>query len=103
MAKSRDGAGEDPAETKLGDSRANGDSDLDPQPIARILLVDDRQADLLALVSILQPLGQKLVLAGSGEDALRHLLDGDFAMILMDVRMPGLDGMKTARLIRQRG
>jgi PAS domain S-box-containing protein len=103
MAKSRNGAGEDPVETKPDDSTANGQSDLDPQPISRILLVDDRQADLLALVSILEPLGQKLVLAGSGEDALRHLLDGDFAVILMDVRMPGLDGMKTARLIRQRG
>jgi hypothetical protein len=103
MAKSRNGTGEDPAETKLGDSTVNGESDLHPQAIARILLVDDRQADLLALASILEPLGQKLVLASSGEDALRHLLDGDFAVILMDVRMPGLDGMKTARLIRQRG
>jgi signal transduction histidine kinase len=71
-------------------------------PGARVLLVDDIPANLLALKGILETLGQELVMARSGEDALRELLRGDFACILMDVQMPGLDGLETARLIRAR-
>lgn len=73
-----------------------------PGPRASILLVDDLRANLAALEAILAPLGQELVLAGSGEEALRQLLRQEFALIVMDVRMPGLDGIETARLIRQR-
>jgi len=71
-------------------------------PPARILMVDDHAPNLLALAAILDPLGQDLVQANSGEDALRHLLESDFALILMDVQMPGLDGIQTAKLIKER-
>ena len=69
---------------------------------ARLLLVDDIPANLVALQAILEPLGQELVLAHSGDEALRKLLEGDFACILMDVQMPGLTGLETAALIRSR-
>ncbi len=71
-------------------------------PPARVLMVDDHPPNLIALGAILEPLGQELVHANSGEDALRHLLEGDFALILMDVQMPGLDGLQTAKLIKER-
>src|SRR5213076_2944726 len=58
--------------------------------------------NLLALEAILEPLGQTLVYAHSGEDALRQLLRHDVAVILLDVQMPELDGFETARLIKQR-
>ena len=69
---------------------------------ARILMVDDHPPNLIALDAILQPLGQELVRAHSGRDALRELLKGDFALILMDVQMPELDGLETARIIKER-
>jgi PAS domain S-box-containing protein len=70
--------------------------------MAKILLVDDRPENLLALEAILEPLGQDLVYAHSGEEALRHLLRDEFALILLDVQMPVLDGFATAELIKQR-
>ena len=73
-----------------------------PPPQAAILLVDDTPANLVALEAILDPLGQRLVTAGSGREALRTLLDEDFALILLDVRMADMDGFETARLIRAR-
>jgi PAS domain S-box-containing protein len=69
---------------------------------ARVLLVDDRPENLLALEAILTPLGHVLVRAQSGEDALKELLEADFALVLLDVRMPGLDGIETASAIRSR-
>jgi CheY-like chemotaxis protein len=69
---------------------------------ARILLVDDRPENLLALEAILGTLGQTLVRADSGEDALRALLHDDFALILMDAQMPGMDGFETATRIKSR-
>jgi signal transduction histidine kinase len=69
---------------------------------APILVVDDDQANLTAIQAVLAPLGQKLVPARSGEEALKQLLDHDFAVILLDISMPGIDGFQTARLIRQR-
>jgi PAS domain S-box-containing protein len=69
---------------------------------SNILLVDDRADKLLALEAILSSLGQNIVQARSGKEALRHLLKNDFAVILMDVAMPGMDGFETASLIRKR-
>jgi PAS domain S-box-containing protein len=67
-----------------------------------ILIVDDRNENLLALEAILEPLGQRLVMAHSGEQALRMLLTHDFAVILLDVQMPGMNGFETAQLIKSR-
>jgi signal transduction histidine kinase len=69
---------------------------------ANVLLVDDRKENLVALEAVLQPLGANIVKATSGYEALRELLRGDFAVILMDAQMPGMDGFETAELIRQR-
>jgi PAS domain S-box-containing protein len=73
-----------------------------PLPPVEILIVDDRAENLLALEAILEPLGQGLVRAHSGDEALRLLLTHDFAMIILDVQMPGIDGFETARLIKSR-
>jgi signal transduction histidine kinase len=71
-------------------------------PQAKILLVDDEPKSLFALQELLSQLGQNLMIAQSGEEALRLALKNDFAVILLDVRMPGIDGFETARLIRSR-
>ena len=71
-----------------------------PGPKASVLLVDDQPANLLALEAMLADLGLNLVPARSGEEALRRLRDGEFALVLLDLRMPGLDGFQTATLIR---
>jgi signal transduction histidine kinase len=67
-----------------------------------ILLVDDQPEGLLALEAILGELGQNLVKAHSGMDALREVLGRDFAVILLDLQMPEMDGYETAALIRER-
>jgi signal transduction histidine kinase len=69
---------------------------------AKILLVDDRAENLVALEAALRPLGQELVSAQSGEEALRCLLSEEFAVILLDVQMPGMDGFETAARIKER-
>jgi signal transduction histidine kinase len=76
---------------------AQGDS-----PVASVLIVDDRAENLLALEGILKPVGARIVKARSGEEALLHLLRETFAVILLDVQMPRLDGLQTAELIKQR-
>ncbi|MGN6313547.1 MAG: response regulator [Rhodanobacteraceae bacterium] len=68
---------------------------------ARILIVDDDERNLLALRRVLEDIAD-VVLARSGEDALRQLLKGEFAVILLDVYMPGMDGYETAQIIRAR-
>jgi signal transduction histidine kinase len=67
-----------------------------------LLLVDDRAENLLALQAILEPLGQLLVLAHSGEEALKCVLQHDFACILLDVQMPDMNGFDTAQIIKSR-
>jgi response regulator RpfG family c-di-GMP phosphodiesterase len=69
---------------------------------AKILLVDDREENLIALEAILSSLDQNLVRARSGEDALKALLTDEYAVILLDVVMPGMDGFETARDIKRR-
>jgi signal transduction histidine kinase/DNA-binding response OmpR family regulator len=69
---------------------------------ANILIVDDRPDKLLVYRTVLEDLQQNLYTAASGDDALRQVLEHDFALILLDVNMPGLDGLETAALIRGR-
>jgi signal transduction histidine kinase len=69
---------------------------------AKILLVDDEPKSLYALQELLSTLGENLLVAQSGEEALRLALKNDFAVMLLDVRMPGIDGFETAKLIRNR-
>src|SRR5689334_21610692 len=73
-----------------------------PHPRVNVLLVDDRPENLLALRAIFDDAPYRLVMAESGEEALKHVLREDFAVILLDVQMPGMDGYETARLIKQR-
>lgn len=73
----------------------------EPAP-ARILMVDDRAENLLTLEAVLEPLGFEMVAATSGAEALQQLLARDFAVIILDVQMPVMDGLETARLIRGR-
>jgi len=89
--------GDIPAALPAADERA---VEPDSQP-ARVLLVDDDERNLLAVANVLEDLGE-VVLARSGEEALRHLLKGEFAVILLDVYMPGMDGYETAQIIRAR-
>lgn len=69
---------------------------------ARVLVVDDDERTLEAVTSVLESLGQTLVVARSGEEALRQVLFHDFAVILLDVQMPGMDGYEVASFIRAR-
>ncbi len=84
---------------KLGRSDEAAGSSGDPP---EILVVDDDKANLIAIEAALGDLGPRLVTAASGAEALRHLVEGDFAVIILDVQMPSMDGFETARLIRSR-
>ncbi len=89
--------GREQAELRLRKPEAEGEA----LPLrASILLVDDHPANLIALEATLAPLGQRLVCANSGQEALKALLTDEFAVILLDVQMPGLDGFETAALVR---
>jgi len=72
------------------------------QDRVKILMVDDTPENLVSLEAALETLGQDLVSAHSGTEALRYLLEDDFAAILLDVKMPEMDGFQTAELIRSR-
>jgi CheY-like chemotaxis protein len=69
---------------------------------AKVLAVDDRRENLVALQAILEGLAVEVVAVGGGEDALKKLLVDDFAVILLDAQMPGMDGYETAAHIKQR-
>ncbi|MHA6794444.1 response regulator [Pseudonocardia bannensis] len=71
-------------------------------PAAKVLVVDDRPENLVALEAILQGLPVEIVSVTSGEDALKRLLVDDFALILLDAQMPGMDGFETAEHIQRR-
>jgi signal transduction histidine kinase/DNA-binding response OmpR family regulator len=73
-----------------------------PEEQVRVLAVDDDENNLRAIAALLAEVPAQLVLARSGEEALRCLLRDDYAVILLDIRMPGLDGFETAALIRER-
>src|SRR5436190_7298493 len=75
---------------------------MNPPIPAKILLVDDTPSKLFSLATLLENSGHQVVQAKSGKEALRILLKQDFALILLDVSMPGMDGFETAQLIRQR-
>ncbi|QIL03282.1 response regulator [Sphingomonas sinipercae] len=83
----------------LGDAAPVTDQETGERP--RVLVVDDDQRNLLAIETVLEDVGE-VVTASSGEEALRQLLRGEFAVILLDVFMPGLDGYETAQIIRSR-
>ncbi|HEY4182267.1 MAG TPA: response regulator [Kofleriaceae bacterium] len=91
-------------------SRSAGDSIevLSPEDVLEIglgsdiLVVDDHPSNLMAYEAALAPLGRTLVLVQSGVEALAKLLEKDFALILLDVTMPGMSGVETARMIRER-
>ncbi|NPD23788.1 response regulator [Corallococcus exiguus] len=91
-----------PMLTAVSDLSHRRTDDAPDVPRARVLLVDDTPANLLALEAILEPLGQQVVSVRSGDEALKALLLDEYACVLMDVQMPGLDGLETARLVRAR-
>ncbi len=84
---------------------AESDQPSDPLEISYgrdILVVDDNQSNLVAIEAALAPIGRQLVLARSGLEALGKLLEQDFALIILDVAMPGMDGFETAKMVRSR-
>ena len=83
-------------------STAAAEAPADGASRAKILVVDDEPKSLYALQELLSSLGQNLMIAQSGEEALKLALKHDFAVILLDVRMPGIDGFETAKMIRGR-
>ena len=76
------------------------DATRDPAPRPAVLVVDDLDEKLLVMQTVLEGLDAELVLAHSGAEALRELLKRDFAVVLLDVNMPDIDGFETASMIR---
>jgi two-component system, sensor histidine kinase and response regulator len=89
-------------ETTLAPVKQEWKKPSTPKEIVNILLVDDQPGKLVAHDAILSELGQRIIKARNGVEALGHLLRYDFAVILLDVNMPNMDGFETAALIRQR-
>jgi signal transduction histidine kinase len=87
----------------MGEGHGSVSEPLDDRPLSRaaILAVDDYPANLLAIKRILDPLGHDVIRAHSGEEALRFVAEREFAVILMDAHMPGMDGYQTTRLIKE--
>src|SRR5271157_3132462 len=95
-----DGGGVKGMSAAVSGIRAEGQTSPDQR--IKLLLVDDTPDNLVSLEAALYGLGEELVMARSGKEALRYLLEDDFAAILLDVRMPEMDGFETAELIRSR-
>ena len=95
-------SGEPPRAAESTDSLTSTPAYPPTDDRVNILLVDDQPANLVALEAMLQGLGQNLIRAESGREALKWLLTHEFAVILLDVKMPDMDGFETAALIRQR-
>ena len=95
-------SGEPPRAAESADSLTSIPAYPPTDDRVNILLVDDQPANLVALEAMLQGLGQNLIRAESGREALKWLLTHEFAVILLDVKMPDMDGFETAALIRQR-
>jgi PAS domain S-box-containing protein len=91
---------ETPLDSAAAESLPAAD-EAEPVERPRVLVVDDDERNLLAIRTVLEDVGD-IVVARSGEEALRHLLKGEFAVILLDVYMPGIDGYETAQMIRSR-
>jgi CheY-like chemotaxis protein len=75
---------------------------MESQAVANVLIVDDQPENVLAMKAVLEDLDANLVTVQSGEAALKAVLKDDFAVILLDVQMAGMDGFETAALIKQR-
>lgn len=90
-----------PRQVGPADPAAASTAEPEAAPRARVLVVDDDDHNLLAIRTVLEDLAEVEV-ASSGDEALRHLLKGEFAVILLDVYMPGMDGYETAQIIRGR-
>nr|WP_295969734.1 response regulator [uncultured Bacillus sp.] len=80
----------------------NGSEDRMENQTVKILIVDDREENLLALEAVLSSKNYNLIKAYSGEEALKYVLKEEFAVIIMDVQMPGINGFETAKMIRKR-
>src|SRR3954452_8884580 len=89
-----------PSNANASRSRGSGEMSADTRPA--VLLVDDRREKLVELEAVLAPRGCRMVTATSGAEALKRLLEDDFAVILLDVQMPELDGFETAEYIKRR-
>jgi signal transduction histidine kinase len=83
------------------DTEPRAEPSTAPLPRARILVVDDLAEKRLTYAAILEGVDAELIMASSGEEALKRVLEGEFAVILLDVNMPGMDGLETAALLRQ--
>ena len=82
--------------SRSSDTRPDAEPTAAGAARARILIVDDLPEKRLAYGAILEGMDAEVVMAGSGEEALKRVLEGEFAVILLDVNMPGMDGLETA-------
>lgn len=88
--------------TAMGPARAAPDVTTAQRHRMKILVVDDNPDNLFSVQTAIEPLGEEILLASSGKEALRLCLDNDFSVVLLDVRMPEMDGFETAEYIRAR-
>jgi len=102
VTRAEKASSETPSKAEPAPTPAPSPLDAEAPPVARILIVDDDERNAFAAVQALEELGHELVVARSGEEALKRLLTDEFAVILLDLHMPGMDGYETAQFIRSR-